>query len=136
MLNEIKIKDALANDKLLPVIDDNAYFREALETLEASKLGVVCICDQNKYLKGILTDGDIRRIVINNQDPLSRLFLTPVSELMIKNPFCLYPNQYLENGLREMNNKLIWVCPVIDENRKLQGVFHMQWALKKFLNQL
>ena len=70
---------------------------------------------------------------INNQNPTSQLFLTKVSNLMNNEPFCLHQEQSLDEGLRAMNDKLVWVCPVINNEKKLHGIFHMQWALKSFL---
>jgi len=135
MLNNIKIKDSLVNNHPLPTVNKKAYFREALEVLEISKLGVVCILNNDNHLEGILTDGDIRRVFIKNQDPMSRLFLKNVSELMIENPFCLDPEEILVDGLKEMNDRKIWVCPVVDVKGLLHGIFHMQWALKHLLQE-
>ena len=46
-----------------PIIDDNATVSDVLESLSASGLGIVCVCSNDQHLEGIVTDGDIRRLM-------------------------------------------------------------------------
>ena len=62
----------LTSDKFAQVTPDE-FLKVALDKMSKSKLGIVCIVE-NKKLKGIITDGDIRRKLLNVQKPFSALF--------------------------------------------------------------
>ena len=68
MTKKINIKNSMLSLKEFPVINNKIILKEAIEEMSNFKLGVACVIDANNKLEGIITDGDIRRIVINNQD--------------------------------------------------------------------
>ena len=77
MLSELyrnKIKKYIISIDNIPHINDDALFKEALDEMIKNKLGIICILNKNYILKGILTDGDIRRKLLKIQKPLSAFF--------------------------------------------------------------
>ena len=55
-----------------PIINEKTILKEALDLMDKSKLGVVCIVDVKNNLKGIITDGDLRRKLLSIQKPFQR----------------------------------------------------------------
>ena len=53
------------------------------------KLGTVCVADEKLHLQGIFTDGDLRRIFLKIQKPLSAILIDDISIYMNKNPLKL-----------------------------------------------
>ena len=59
-----KVSDLMLKDEKLPVVDENLSFIEAVKLISDKKLGCAYILNQDKTLKGVITDGDIRRILL------------------------------------------------------------------------
>ena len=69
-------KTIVVNDVMLPlnrfpVIGERVILKEALENMGFSRLGIVCIVNEEKKLLGVLTDGDLRRKLLKVQKPFS-----------------------------------------------------------------
>ena len=54
----------------VPVLNTRANLKDVIDVMNHHKLGAVCIVDNKNNLKGIITDGDIRRKLISIQKPL------------------------------------------------------------------
>ena len=66
------------------IINDNSTIRDAMERLSICGLGTIFVIDNSKKLVGIITDGDIRRqILIDNDLSIN------IKSLMNRNYFCL-----------------------------------------------
>jgi arabinose-5-phosphate isomerase len=57
-----QVKDIMIKDNL-PLINENTEFKDILSTITKKKLGVGIVVDELNKLKGIITDGDLRRII-------------------------------------------------------------------------
>ena len=97
--------------------------------MNESKLGIACIVEDN-LLKGIITDGDIRRKLLNVQKPFSALFSDYVIDHAIKNPTICKENDSLKYAVELMEKKQIWDLPVLNENEELVGLLHLHAAIK------
>ena len=70
-----KNKDIMLKLGDFPVVPYNMILKEALEEMNKYNLGVACLVDKKNILKGIITDGDIRRKLLNDQKPFSAFFV-------------------------------------------------------------
>ena len=59
-----KVSDLMLKDDKLPVVDENLGFIDAVKLISEKKLGCAYILNPDKTLKGVITDGDIRRILL------------------------------------------------------------------------
>ena len=98
-----------------------------------SRLGLVCILDENKKLIGIFTDGDIRRMLLKNQKPFSAFFVDDIIVHANKKPTVCRDSDYLKDSLKLMEVKGIWDLPVIDVKGNLIGLFHLHQAISRLL---
>ena len=134
MLNrKSPLRDVMRSAQSIPVVKTKDMFRVALEVLNEKKLGIVCVCNDENKLVGVLTDGDVRRMVLYNQAPLPMLFVEPVERYMTPNPITVTGDMTLDEGLRFLNKKLVWAAPVVEASDALVGLFHMQFALRSYL---
>ncbi|GAB1408991.1 KpsF/GutQ family sugar-phosphate isomerase [Desulfovibrionales bacterium] len=108
----------------LPVVALGTSVGQALAVLNTGKLGCVCILDQDR-LAGILTDGDVRRLVcagrLNMQEP--------VEAVMNGEPLSVRPQHQAAQVLDVMECRAITVLPVVDEAMALLGMVHMHDVL-------
>lgn len=114
-----------------PIVGFDSTFREAVSVITAFKHGAVSIVDSDGRLAGILTDGDLRRVLQGEAENPGRtvgdVFSRPVSEVMTKNPMSVRPELLVSQtlGLMEDGPRKIMVLPVVDENHKPLGMIHM-----------
>jgi len=87
--------------------------REALESIEENKHGIIFIADQNKQIIAMLTDGDIRRSILEGFSLDSMAF-----ECSNKNFFWESQGVSRERLLKKLNHQ-IKVIPILDEDMRL-----------------
>ncbi len=126
----ILVEKAMLDLKNIPILNEESILKEALDSMCKYKLGVVCITDKNFKLKGIITDGDLRRKLLNSQKPLSAFMVEDSIKLSIKKPKTIKPKTKLLNAIKTMEKAKIWDLPVIDKNKKLLGMLHLHNAIK------
>ena len=83
--------------------------------------------------KEVLTDGDIRRLILKVQKPISATFVDDAFSYATKNFAYVYEETPLEKALLKMEKLRIWDLPVINIQRELKGLLHLHPALKLVL---
>lgn len=132
---KIKIESLIMKHDKFPVVRENMIVKECLEKMNKLKIGIVCIVDSKKNLKGIFTDGDFRRKILKVQKPLSFFLNDDIQEHMNKKPVKLYDKDNLVKAIKMMELKKIWDLPVIDKkNNKLKGLLHLHPVIKVLLS--
>ena len=122
-------KDIMLVGKKIPIINYKKKFKEALREMNKKKLGTVVIT-KKQYIKGLLTDGDLRRGIksfSNNQNLL---------EIMTQRPLVVNENMPASKALGLMNEKKITSLLVVSDkdykknNKKLKGIIHIHSLLE------
>ena len=126
----IKVKDVMYIGNENPILKEEDLFRKAIELIDEKKWGCVSIVNDDNILTGIITDGDIRRLILNTKDTLPELFVKSVKNIMKKNPITIKSDMDLKDALKLLEEKKIWVLPVVDNNNHPIGLLHMQTILK------
>lgn len=111
----------------VPQEADGVSIRQALQTLDAGKLGAVVLTDGRGRLTGIITDGDVRRMVCRGATDLD----APAHSLMARNPLHATERQSVAELLDMMEAKAITVLPVVGDDMALAGVIHLHDLLGK-----
>lgn len=132
-LNDLVSNNIITIDKI-PHVFDNVLFKEAIDSMNEYKLGIVCVVDQKNLLKGVFTDGDIRRKIIKIQKPFSALFVDDVLTHTNLKPITIDENKKIKDALKIMNRNKIWDLPVISKKGTLLGLIHMNNILKKIID--
>lgn len=104
----------------LPKVYSEATLREVVIEMTRPNLGIVCICDANDKLLGILTDGDIRRFLTRSSD-----LNTKAVEIMTSKPLVVQPDQLLGEALTLMEARKVYVVPIVDASGLCMGVLRM-----------
>lgn len=117
----------LMHTESLPATSDASSLGSALHVLDEGAIGTVALTDGSKRLTGILTDGDLRRIICTGEFSVDR----PVFEVMTRTPRFATPNQPAAEVLDLMEAKAITVLPIVDEEHRLIGMIHLHDLLGK-----
>jgi|TARA_Y100000310_G_scaffold344069_1_gene454918 CBS domain-containing protein len=98
------------------VINDNASIQQAMEEITDNQRGTVIVIDDKFYLGGVVSDGEIRRAMVEGITTVA-----PVSKIMNTNPTVLSVKEYKSGKADEIFNDKndIEILPVVDENNKL-----------------
>lgn len=125
-----KVMDIMHIGSENAVIGKESCFRDVLEEMDSKKMGSVCIVDSQNKLIGIITDGDIRRLLLKTQDTLPELFMKNVKSIMIPDPKTISPDINLNDCLQVLKQYRFWVLPVVDEKQTFVGMVHMHTLLR------
>ncbi len=120
-----KVSDVLEVRNENPVVKQQTSVKEALFTMTHSRMGSTSIIDNQGILVGIITDGDIRRLLERSVDFLSK----PVSEVMIQSPSSITPDKLATEALNLMEEKEISDLPVVIEGKPI-GMLNFQDLLR------
>lgn len=115
----------------LPCVAPGAKMPDVIYEMSRKGLGLAAVVDAERKLLGIITDGDLRRMM--QQRPQDALHLT-AAECMSKNPVTLSRSELAASALRVMEEKRITSVLVVDVDRRLEGVVHIHdlWTLQLF----
>lgn len=116
----LKVKDVMSRDDKLPIIDSNSNLNDAI--IEITKKNLGCVLTKDDGL-GLLTDGDIRRILQRKLDINS----TIVKDVMTKDPITINQEKYLGEALSLMEKRTsqISLLPVVDNDNNLVGLLRI-----------
>lgn len=132
--NKLLVSNVMMPLSRVPVIGKTVIFKEALEEMGTKRLGIACIVNEEKKLLGVLTDGDIRRMLLRVQKPFSALFIDDALEHASQSPLTIAPNDTLMSALRLMEDKYIWDLPVVDHSGVLVGLLHLHPVVEALLD--
>ena len=107
-------------------IHQNATIREAMAAIDAGASGIVMIIGENDQLEGLMTDGDIRRLLLAGAEMNSSI--TPGIN---HNYTSVSPEVPRADVLDMMNARGIEQIPIVDKNKKLVGIHSISSIVAK-----
>ena len=103
------------------LIPTDATIRGAIETINDGGYEIALIADDEDKLLGTVTDGDIRRGVLDGLDMSAR-----VEKIMNRDPLVASPDTSHGDLLKKMNAKLLRQIPLLDDTRRVVGLGHIR----------
>ena len=115
----------------LPCVAPAAKMPDVIYEMSRKGLGLAAVVDASGKLLGVITDGDLRRVM--QQRRKDALDLT-AAECMTKNPVTLPRTELAASALRVMEEKKITSVLVVNGDGRLEGVVHVHdlWTLQLF----
>ncbi|MCR5262000.1 MAG: KpsF/GutQ family sugar-phosphate isomerase [Candidatus Gastranaerophilales bacterium] len=110
----------------LPVANENIKFLDAIQIITDKKLGCVILTDDGGKMTGVVTDGDIRRILMKHMN-IDDLI---TKDVMTQNPKTVSENALAVKALALMEKHSITSVAVCDQNKKPIGIIHIHNLLK------
>ena len=120
----IKVREIMIKEKDLPFIDGNISIIDAMEKISKKGFGLGLIKIKG-IVKGIFTDGDLRRMINNRIDLTS----TPIKEVMTKNFKFVNDVDLVLDVSRIMEDQKIYSLIVKNSNKKITGLIRMHEIL-------
>ena len=122
----VKVKDLMYTGEHNATVQEGNSLRSAIVEMGSKGLSMVTVVDSGNYLKGIITDGDLRRMLERGVD----VYHESVDAVMTKNPKWIDERELAVNAMQAMNNYRITGMPVLNESKSVVGSILMQDIFK------
>jgi arabinose-5-phosphate isomerase len=118
----MRVKDVMLRGDDLPILKKENSIRDVAIEMTRTRTGAVCICGEDMQLQGVITEGDLRRYLIESDD-----LATQADVVMTRKPMSVTPENLLEKVLIEMEKAMrkVYVLPVTDDDNRLVGIVRM-----------
>jgi arabinose-5-phosphate isomerase len=120
----LRVKDMLENS-LKPMVSPDAPIKKVIFEISEKRLGVTAVIENNKVI-GIITDGDIRRM-LNDRDSFTDL---TAKDIMTSNPKTISSDAMVIDAFNILEDFKITQLIVVD-NLEFKGVLHLHDILKE-----
>lgn len=115
----LRVRDVMVGDAL-PIVAPAATMREAVVQL-AEKRGICMIAAADRQLRGVVTTGDLSRLMEQEQD----IFPIPVARVMTSTPKSVHADELGTAAVHLMETHGIVALPVLDGAERIVGVVHL-----------
>ena len=126
----LRVDELMHTDAAVPQVLEDAPLRAAVLEMNSKKLGMTCVVDEPGRLRGVITDGDLRRRVLREPAPLEGT----AGESATVGATSIAPGALATEALKIMEEKKITSLPVIAGDGLLVGVIqiHDLWRTELF----
>lgn len=118
----VRVEDLMHTGEAVPRVRLDAPLRDALVEMTRKRFGFTTVVDPRGRLRGILTDGDLRRVL---QKGVPRLLDSPVRGLMTPRPRTVAASALAAEALRTMEERKITSLVVLGPRGSVRGVVHL-----------
>jgi arabinose-5-phosphate isomerase len=121
----VKIKEVMLTAELIPFVSIGQTVGETISEINRKGLGASLVVDNDLVLRGIVTDGDIRRSLLQWRDIVG----LPVERVMTPSPRTIDEEKKAVEAMAVMEHNGITVLPVVDEEKRVKGIIHLHGLL-------
>jgi arabinose-5-phosphate isomerase len=121
----LKVEDIYTQHQL-PTVAPDALLKDVIMEISSKRLGATAVVDYDKNLLGIITDGDLRRM-LQQERPITSV---KAAEIMTRNPKCINRDEFATKALQLMQQDNINQL-VVMEGTKVVGFVHLHDLLKE-----
>ncbi len=114
-----RVKDVM-HTRNLPAVHADVPLKDAVLAISEGRLGLAVIVEQGQ-VRGIVTDGDLRRALVNRVDINQAL----IGDIITENPVTITPDMMLADAEKLMLEKKIKALIVVDDNYQMSGILEI-----------
>lgn len=126
----LKVEELMIKGKDVPKVLNTASLKETIIVMTSGRLGATCVVNSSGELTGIITDGDLRRLLHKDHD-FSKV---TAEDMMTRNPKVIKPNALAVAAIEAMENYNITQLIVTDDSRRPTGMLHLHDLVKAGLS--
>jgi len=121
----LRVSDLIEKNEI-PQVSPNSPIKDVIVEISEKRLGCAAVLENNNLI-GIITDGDLRRMLKNNSD----IATLKAADIMSKNPKTIAANEMAIKALKTLEENNITQILVTDSNNKYVGVVHLHDLIKE-----
>lgn len=122
----LRVSDLMVGNGYIPKVTEGAFFKDVVFEISSKRLGCTCVVDSKGKLRGIITDGDIRR-TLQRYENVSEI---RAKDIMNVSPKTVNENLLGETALELMEKYTITQLVIVDKKKIPTGVVHMHDLVK------
>ena len=122
----LRVADLMHRGADLPLVRVTTPLLKAIYVMSSRKLGIAAVVDSRRRIAGVVTDGDLRRMIERGVDFGGTL----VGEVMTRTPVTIGEEEFGVQALRLMESRSITALAVTDDTGRLRGLIHLHDLLK------
>src|SRR3972149_6783349 len=122
----LKIEEIMVSGNAVPVVREDVSLSEAIYEMTSKRLGATCVVDNKGILTGIITDGDLRRLL----GGMTNVGEVRAKEAMSVNPKTIRNNALAVVALEVMERFSITQLVVVNEEHRPVGMVHLHDLVK------
>ncbi len=120
----LRVSDLMHAGEAMPLVPEGTPLADALTEMSAKRFGCVGVTDAGGHLAGILTDGDLLRLVATGRQG------GQIDDVMTRGPVTVTPDTLAATALALLNNRKISQLIAVDAAGRPAGIVHMHDFLK------
>ncbi len=126
----LKVSDLMHSGDEMPVVSPDTAMKDVIYEMSRKGLGLATVLNEEGALLGLITDGDLRRLMERDPDPLARA----AAEVMHEGGVCIAADELATAAMRKLEEKRITSLMVCDGTGKVAGVLHVHdlWGVGLF----
>ncbi len=125
----MKVAELMHTGDELPVVRSSLSLRESLPEIVDKRLGGVCVVDDEGRLAGLVVDGDVKRVLLENENALD----LPITKAMNERPTTIDPQMLAIDALRMMEQRKrgpVTLLIAVDDDQRPVGLLHIHDVLR------
>ncbi|MFC2139430.1 SIS domain-containing protein, partial [Bacteroidota bacterium] len=117
----LKISEIMVSGDDVPIVKEESSLKDTIYEITSKRLGTTCVVDKKGILIGIITDGDLRRLLEKTLDIKNLM----AGDIMTPGPKTIEPDFLASFALQQMENFNITSLIVADKKKKPVGLVHL-----------
>jgi len=122
----LRIEEIMIKGKDIPIVKENTSLKDTIYEISSKRLGTTCVVNNEGILTGIITDGDLRRLLEKTLD-IKNL---SAGDVMTRKPKTITKDKLASFAIQQMENYKITSLIVVDENYRPEGIIHLHDLVK------
>ncbi len=126
----MRVENLMHTGDQVPRVDVNTPMRDVIYEISRKGLGMTCVVKEEGIIAGIITDGDLRRLLQREEN----ILIKTAGECMNPHPRMIDRGALAVTALQIMEERKITSLPVASETGKIEGVLHLHdlWEMQMF----
>jgi len=117
----LKVSEVMLTEDRVPMVSLDSNVERAVEEINAKKIGATLVVEDDRKLVGMITDGDLRRVLMTHKTILDMR----VGEIMSASPKIIDEDQSAAEALGLMELHAITHLVIVDRNNRIKGLVHL-----------
>jgi arabinose-5-phosphate isomerase len=117
----LEIKEIMVKGDKIPRVHESTSIKDTILEITIKRFGTTCVIDDSGKLLGIITDGDLRRLLEKTLDIKNLI----AKDIMTVNPKVMKPNMLASFALQQMENYKITTLIITNDDEEPIGIVHL-----------
>ncbi|MEO5365046.1 MAG: KpsF/GutQ family sugar-phosphate isomerase [Magnetococcus sp. WYHC-3] len=126
----LRVADVMRTGEDIPTVDERTPLHQAIIHMSEKRMGMTGVLDSNRRLRGIITDGDLRRLLQRDEGVLNHV----AADVMTPHPRTIAAQALAAQAIRLMEDARITTLFVVDDAGDIQGALHLHDLLEAGLS--